>query len=128
MAATRPNHRASLPTLPPSADPPAAIAPNAPRAAIYRPGEGRTNHSATPSPSETGSHSANCGACSRSEEHTSELQSLMRNSYAVFCLKKKKQQNNTRQHTTTAITMPHSYIQKTDHNQESIDISIPTPI
>src|SRR3546814_17251394 len=29
----------------------------------------------------------------RSEEHTSELQSLMRNSYAVFCLKKKKQQN-----------------------------------
>src|SRR3546814_17852004 len=26
---------------------------------------------------------------SRSEEHTSELQSLMRNSYAVFCLKKK---------------------------------------
>src|SRR3546814_5026123 len=28
-------------------------------------------------------------ACSRSEEHTSELQSLMRISYAVFCLKKK---------------------------------------
>src|SRR3546814_5495651 len=27
----------------------------------------------------------------RSEEHTSELQSLMRNSYAVFCLKQKKQ-------------------------------------
>src|SRR3546814_13111541 len=33
----------------------------------------------------------------RSEEHTSELQSLMRNSYAVFCLKKKtnKRQNPT---------------------------------
>src|SRR3546814_8231420 len=31
------------------------------------------------------------GGCSRSEEHTSELQSLMRISYAVFCLKKKKQ-------------------------------------
>src|SRR3546814_8254685 len=29
----------------------------------------------------------------RSEEHTSELQSLMRISYAVFCLKKKKQHN-----------------------------------
>src|SRR3546814_3517354 len=29
-------------------------------------------------------------ACYRSEEHTSELQSLMRISYAVFCLKKKK--------------------------------------
>src|SRR3546814_1553612 len=30
----------------------------------------------------------------RSEEHTSELQSLMRISYAVFCLKKKKQTTN----------------------------------
>src|SRR3546814_6292370 len=30
----------------------------------------------------------------RSEEHTSELQSLMRNSYAVFCLKKKKHNKN----------------------------------
>src|SRR3546814_3531440 len=44
----------------------------------------------------------NCGdegGCdNRSEEHTSELQSLMRISYAVFCLKKKKHQvefNNT---------------------------------
>src|SRR3546814_1116896 len=35
----------------------------------------------------------------RSEEHTSELQSLMRISYAVFCLKKK---NNTSQHHTLA--------------------------
>src|SRR3546814_6546050 len=34
----------------------------------------------------------------RSEEHTSELQSLLRISYAVFCLKKKKQQ--LRQHLT----------------------------
>src|SRR3546814_17056686 len=35
---------------------------------------------------------ARCGALppNRSEEHTSELQSLMRISYAVFCLKKKK--------------------------------------
>src|SRR3546814_3160729 len=32
----------------------------------------------------------------RSEEHTSELQSLMRISYAVFCLKKKKKQTNTK--------------------------------
>src|SRR3546814_4168669 len=30
------------------------------------------------------------GQAARSEEHTSELQSLMRNSYAVFCLNKKK--------------------------------------
>src|SRR3546814_3213656 len=33
-------------------------------------------------------------ACPRSEEHTSELQSLMRISYAVFCLKKKKYTKN----------------------------------
>src|SRR3546814_8444796 len=32
----------------------------------------------------------------RSEEHTSELQSLMRISYAVFCLKKKKKKNQTK--------------------------------
>src|SRR3546814_5047054 len=31
----------------------------------------------------------------RSEEHTSELQSLMRSSYAVFCLKKKNTNNNS---------------------------------
>src|SRR3546814_6604174 len=33
----------------------------------------------------------------RSEEHTSELQSLMRISYAVFCLKKKKKKNTNNQ-------------------------------
>src|SRR3546814_1848003 len=36
---------------------------------------------------------------SRSEEHTSELQSLMRISYAVFCLKKKKKNQNKTQPT-----------------------------
>src|SRR3546814_4432931 len=35
----------------------------------------------------------------RSEEHTSELQSLMRISYAVFCLKKKKKKQETKKHT-----------------------------
>src|SRR3546814_10598376 len=35
------------------------------------------------------------GAAGRSEEHTSELQSLMRSSYAVFCLKKKKHKTAT---------------------------------
>src|SRR3546814_5426270 len=42
----------------------------------------------------------------RSEEHTSELQSLMRISYAVFCLKKKK-------HNTRKIMKPQSIIQVT---------------
>src|SRR3546814_7227766 len=41
-----------------------------------------------------------CMAESRSEEHTSELQSLMRISYAVFCLKKKKKQE-AQQYTQT---------------------------
>src|SRR3546814_6354459 len=40
----------------------------------------------------------------RSEEHTSELQSLMRISYAVFCLKKKKNKND-KYITSTCITM-----------------------
>src|SRR3546814_2252142 len=42
----------------------------------------------------------------RSEEHTSELQSLMRISYAVFCLKKK----NVGQKTKTAKSMPNTII------------------
>src|SRR3546814_9113646 len=37
----------------------------------------------------------------RSEEHTSELQSLMRNSYAVFCLKQKKKHRNNQQYLST---------------------------
>src|SRR3546814_1318382 len=48
----------------------------------------------------------------RSEEHTSELQSLMRISYAVFCLKKKKTQQNKNspsQHT------PHINEETTDY-------------
>src|SRR3546814_7045761 len=38
---------------------------------------------------------SSASASSRSEEHTSELQSLMRISYAVFCLKKKKKNKKT---------------------------------
>src|SRR3546814_4405371 len=44
-------------------------------------------------------HRRSASAGARSEEHTSELQSLMRISYAVFCLKKKKKTNKT--HETT---------------------------
>src|SRR3546814_1041563 len=44
---------------------------------------------------------ARCGELTRSEEHTSELQSLMRSSYAVFCLKNKK---DTRMTTSTLTT------------------------
>src|SRR3546814_4106392 len=47
------------------------------------------------------SHTASSGSTprpARSEEHTSELQSLMRISYAVFCLKKKQKIHPTTQH------------------------------
>src|SRR3546814_6996481 len=49
----------------------------------------------------------------RSEEHTSELQSLMRNSYAVFCLKKKK--TNIIRHTKKIInhTCNHRHTMRT---------------
>src|SRR3546814_8560298 len=46
-----------------------------------------------------------CSVWMRSEEHTSELQSLMRISYAVFCLKKKKKiMNNITQNEHTVYT------------------------
>src|SRR3546814_2840326 len=49
-------------------------------------------------------------AFGRSEEHTSELQSLMRISYAVFCLKKKNTTNNIKIHIP-----PHSYREIATH-------------
>src|SRR3546814_2055982 len=44
------------------------------------------------------------GSFRRSEEHTSELQSLMRISYAVFCLKKKKKQYRHTSHINRVIS------------------------
>src|SRR3546814_6671271 len=44
-------------------------------------------------------------AAARSEEHTSELQSLMRISYAVFSLNKKKTDNSKRPHNTEHILL-----------------------
>src|SRR3546814_2110424 len=44
-------------------------------------------------------HARDALLAGRSEEHTSELQSLMRISYAVFCLKKKTNSERTTQHT-----------------------------
>src|SRR3546814_5519103 len=43
----------------------------------------------------------------RSEEHTSELQSLMRISYAVFCLKKKKKKKPTKREKTKELRKKH---------------------
>src|SRR3546814_6599704 len=50
----------------------------------------------------------------RSEEHTSELQSLMRISYAVFCLKKKKTTNDKHD---IQISTTHN-----DHNNRHLDV------
>src|SRR3546814_7794338 len=58
----------------------AASKTSPPRASIAPHAPASTSHNRAPSRQR-----------SRSEEHTSELQSLMRISYAVFCLKKKKQ-------------------------------------
>src|SRR3546814_7358922 len=54
-------------------------------------------------------------AAVRSEEHTSELQSLMRISYAVFCLKKKKKTNQNNKSVETELykhTTPHTNTRK----------------
>src|SRR3546814_3335962 len=48
----------------------------------------------------------------RSEEHTSELQSLMRNSYAVFCLKKK----NHKQYSPNHMITPQPQSKMPQHN------------
>src|SRR3546814_8581592 len=54
----------------------------------------------------------------RSEEHTSELQSLMRNSYAVFCLKKKKK-------TAQKIELPaHVKAQQQPHPNRTVTIKV----
>src|SRR3546814_6015066 len=58
------------------------------------------------------------GCVRRSEEHTSELQSLMRISYAVFCLKKKPQTHNM----TIATTLPQTTYLQTSTNPNTISV------
>src|SRR3546814_1605771 len=58
-----------------------------------------------------------CGAAGwRSEEHTSELQSLMRISYAVFCLKKKKKTKIIKHQITNTYTQKHDNTQCSQQN------------
>src|SRR3546814_6010916 len=65
-----------------------------------------------------------CAACraARSEEHTSELQSLMRISYAVFCLKKKKntEENQEKQYYTYNATRTETIQRTLMHSKHSI--------
>src|SRR3546814_5495247 len=71
------------------------------RACGQRKHAARDLQDAGPAPGHGVGGSTNCTFTARSEEHTSELQSLMRISYAVFCLKKKNNNHRTRsQHCT----------------------------
>src|SRR3546814_9647975 len=54
---------------------------------------------------------------SRSEEHTSELQSLMRISYAVFCLKKKTKEHTPQQQRNNKQTKETCYFIRTQRNK-----------
>src|SRR3546814_1067718 len=74
-------------------------------------------------------------AAARSEEHTSELQSLMRISYAVFCLKKKNKNNTkTHQHNTTGTCTNEKHnktlnsIHSASHNEKTNKVTIITTI
>src|SRR3546814_4711817 len=52
----------------------------------------------------------------KSEEHTSELQSLMRISYAVFCLKKKTEKTNDRRNNTPITSSPKHTIRTANYS------------
>src|SRR3546814_5878508 len=87
---------------PAGADDVGLCAGTAPGAWHRRPGRGgaaeTVQHGRSQCGGRTGARQPGAG---RSEEHTSELQSLMRISYAVFCLKKKKPIMKTNTHSLT---------------------------
>src|SRR3546814_2515682 len=73
-------------------------------------------------------NAADRAAIARSEEHTSELQSLMRNSYAVFCLKKKKKttaikNNSTKPHIQSKYTATTNHQETHDTQQTSSSVT-----
>src|SRR3546814_2618577 len=80
----------------------------------------RRRYSSTPNCVSTNAYSS-ASSRRRSEEHTSELQSLMRISYAVFCLKKKKKTTripvHKRKHTTNALRQVSRYNKIHKHRQ-----------
>src|SRR3546814_2612956 len=85
------------------------------RRGTHRRDIGRPPHPGRCGSSSAALHRADRADAARSEEHTSELQSLMRISYAVFCLKKKKKYKQTIIRSTTIhqLTPTSIYIAKT---------------
>src|SRR3546814_2959149 len=73
---------------------------------VAQPGQGLNAAPASPStgPISTSNGRPVYSGLARSEEHTSELQSLMRISYAVFCLQKKKTYTSNKQQSTSRNT------------------------
>src|SRR3546814_1593359 len=79
----------------------------------------------TPSPASPSPSAAPSSSAKRSEEHTSELQSLMRISYAVFCLKKKNTQKtilNNNKRIATKKTNEH--LKKHNKHQSTTKITV----
>src|SRR3546814_9800495 len=63
----------------------------------------------------------------RSEEHTSELQSLMRISYAVFCLQTKKDHSKRHTHTDALKLPAHYAIQVLSWTRRAIQVLLASP-
>src|SRR3546814_5242091 len=90
-------------------------AADAERPAVVCPVRARSHRGAHPRQDRCFEEEGPVDGRARSEEHTSELQSLMRISYAVFCLKKKKNDN-----TNTIDIKPYTnYVQIDDHEKYS---------
>src|SRR3546814_1675497 len=106
-----------------------------PYTTLFRSSPARRRGRASPWPPDTAAQAGSsrpreAAPPARSEEHTSELQSLMRNSYAVFCLKKKNTQKTIISHTLTKkpnkkYKSQQKHIHKTqtrNHNYETINL------
>src|SRR3546814_8861989 len=83
-----------------------------PYTTLFRSVRPRTVRKGRPQPVRCGGGGGTHATAPRSEEHTSELQSLMRISYAVFCLKKKKPISTFKHKSNTSISniVPNQHI------------------
>src|SRR3546814_9087726 len=87
-------------------------------------GDSRSPVSASPSERRSIQSRPSGLSITRSEEHTSELQSLMRISYAVFCLKKKNNKHSTITQATHTTKRNHIHKYNRHHHHQSTDDEI----